>query len=43
MNLIEAQRQTDGAFVISLEAAREWASKHKIETEPVIDTKCIEM
>jgi histone acetyltransferase MYST1 len=43
MNLIEAQRKRDGALVISLEAAREWASKHKIDTEPVIDTKCIKM
>jgi hypothetical protein len=43
MNLIEAQRKRDGAFVISLEAAREYASKHKIETEPLIDAKCIKM
>ena len=43
MNLIEAQRKRDGAFVIPLEAAREWASKHKIDTEPLIDTKCIKM
>ena len=43
MGLIEAQRKRDGAFVISLDAAREWAKKHKIDTEPLLDTKCIKM
>jgi len=43
MGLIEAQRKRDGAFVISLDAAREWANKHKIDKQPLIDTKCIKM
>jgi histone acetyltransferase MYST1 len=43
MNLIEARRKRDGAFVISLNVAREWAKTHKIDMESLIDTKCIKM
>lgn len=43
MNLIEAQRKRDGAFVISLEAATEWAKTHKLDATPLIDSKSMRM
>lgn len=43
MNLIEAQRKRDGAFVISLETAQQWAKSHKIDPKPLIDPKNIRM
>ena len=41
MNLIEAQRKRDGAFVISLEAAMKWAKTHKLNSNPLIDSKSV--
>lgn len=41
MNLIEAQRKRDGAFVISIEAAQKWAKAHRIDSTPLIDSKNI--
>ena len=43
MNLIEAQRKRDGAFVISKEAATQWAKTHNIDTTPLIDSKKFRM
>jgi len=43
MNLIEAQRKRDGAFVISIEAAQKWSKNHKIDSTPLIDPKNIKM
>ena len=43
MNLIEAQRKRDGAFVISIEAAQKWSKNHKIDSTPLIDSKNIKM
>jgi histone acetyltransferase MYST1 len=41
MNVIEAQRKRDGAFVISLENAQRWATTHKLDPTPIIDPKCV--
>jgi hypothetical protein len=41
--LIEAQRKRDGAFVISREAAMQWAKIHKIDATPLIDSKNVRM
>lgn len=41
MNVIEAQRKRDGAFVISVEAASQWAKNHNIDPQPLIDPKLI--
>jgi hypothetical protein len=43
MNLIDAQRKRDGAFVISREAAMQWAKTHKIDATPLIDSKNVRM
>ena len=43
MNLIEAQRKRDGAFVISKEAAMQWAKTHKIDPTALIDSKNVMM
>ena len=43
MNLIEAQRKRDGAFVISIEAAQKWSKNHNIDSTPLIDSKNIKM
>jgi histone acetyltransferase MYST1 len=43
MNVIEAQRKRDGAFVISVEAAQNWAKNHKVDNTPLIDSKHVKV
>ena len=43
MNIVEAQRKRDGAFVVSLQAAERWLKHHKIVTTPLIDSKCVRL
>lgn len=39
MDVIEAQRKRDGAFVISVKAAEEWTRRNKVDLSPLIDPK----
>ena len=41
MDVIEAQRKRDGAFVISVKAAEEWTKRNKVDLSPLIDPKAV--
>lgn len=43
MNVIEAQRRRDGAFVISVRSAEQWVKSHKVSPEPLIDSKNVKL
>jgi len=37
MNIVNAQRKRDGAFVVSVETAERWIKTHKVNSTPLID------
>jgi MOZ/SAS family len=43
MDIIEATRKRDGAFVISVAGAQRWAKNHRIDTKPWIDPNCVRL